>query len=75
MTLSVATYLLRLYCRRITGQKFWWDDWLMGLGVFFSLEPAICELLLVSNGLGHHICNLSPDTAKRFAVVRVFSLN
>lgn len=69
MTLSVTTYLLRLYCRRITGQKFWWDDLLMGLGVFFGLEPAICELLLVSNGLGHHLCNLSPDMAKQFAVV------
>lgn len=45
MVLSILTYGLRLYCRKKTGQKLWWDDFLMGVGMLISLEPSICELL------------------------------
>lgn len=45
MVLSITTYSLRLYCRRKTGQKLGWDDYLMGIGLLISLEPCICELL------------------------------
>ncbi|KAB5550011.1 hypothetical protein GE09DRAFT_966015, partial [Coniochaeta sp. 2T2.1] len=67
MILSINTYGLRLFCRRKTGQKLWWDDYLMGIGLLISLEPSICEFLLVQNGLGHHICNVPAAQAKRFA--------
>ncbi|KAK1751006.1 hypothetical protein QBC47DRAFT_351784 [Echria macrotheca] len=67
MVLTVITYALRLYCRKRTAQKLWWDDLLMGIGVLISLEPAICQLLLLQNGLGHHVCNVPPDQAARFA--------
>ncbi|KAJ9134839.1 hypothetical protein NKR19_g8495 [Coniochaeta hoffmannii] len=69
MILSVTTYGLRLFCRKKTGQKLWWDDYLMGVGTLISLEPSICELLLVGNGLGHHVCNVSAAKAARFARV------
>jgi hypothetical protein len=45
MVLSITTYGLRLFCRRKTGQKLWWDDYLMGAGLLISLEPSICEFL------------------------------
>ncbi|KAH8906156.1 hypothetical protein BR93DRAFT_969368 [Coniochaeta sp. PMI_546] len=67
MVLSITTYGLRLFCRRKTGQKLWWDDYLMGAGLLISLEPSICEFLLVQNGLGHHICNVPAQQAARFA--------
>ncbi|OIW26036.1 hypothetical protein CONLIGDRAFT_684574 [Coniochaeta ligniaria NRRL 30616] len=69
MVLSIATYGLRLFCRKKTGQKIWWDDYLMGVGLLLSLDPAICELLLLQNGLGHHICNVPPVLAARFAKI------
>lgn len=49
MVLSISTYGLRLICRRKTGQKLWWDDYLMGAGLLISLEPSICEFLCESN--------------------------
>lgn len=48
MVLSITTYGLRLFCRRKTGQKLWWDDYLMGAGLLISLEPSICEFLCES---------------------------
>lgn len=50
MVLSITTYSLRLVCRRKTGQKLWWDDYLMGVGTLISLMPSICELLRESTG-------------------------
>jgi hypothetical protein len=49
MVLSITTYVLRLYCRRKTGQDLGCDDYLMGIGLLISLEPSICETLCKSN--------------------------
>ncbi|AEO66486.1 uncharacterized protein THITE_2114613 [Thermothielavioides terrestris NRRL 8126] len=69
LVLSIVTYGLRIYCRRKTGQGVKWDDILMGIGTVISFEPAICEYLLLANGLGHHICHVPADQSKRFAVI------
>ncbi|RKU48546.1 hypothetical protein DL546_007390 [Coniochaeta pulveracea] len=69
MVLSITTYLLRLYCRKKTGQDLGCDDYLMGIGLLISLEPCICEILLVYNGLGHHIWNVPKEQAARFAKI------
>jgi hypothetical protein len=45
MVLSISTYILRLYCRKKTGQDLGCDDYLMGVGLLISLEPSICEIL------------------------------
>ncbi|KAK9424192.1 putative Integral membrane protein [Seiridium unicorne] len=64
--LSILTYALRILARRKTRQELGWDDYLMGIGLIISIEPAICEFLLVANGLGHHTCNMSRDEQNRF---------
>jgi hypothetical protein len=51
LVLSIATYALRIYCRRKTGQGIKWDDILMGIGTVISFEPAICEFLRKGTGL------------------------
>lgn len=45
LILSVLTYGLRLYCRKKTGQNIRSEDYLMGVGLLISIEPAICEYL------------------------------
>lgn len=45
LVLSILTYGLRVYCRKKTGQGIRSDDILMGIGLFISFEPAICEFL------------------------------
>ncbi|KAJ0108178.1 hypothetical protein J7T55_000143 [Diaporthe amygdali] len=67
LVLSLLTYGLRIVARVKTSQRVSWDDYLMGLGLFLSLEPTICQYLLVANGLGHHLCNVPPVQAARFA--------
>ncbi|KAK9792223.1 putative Integral membrane protein [Seiridium cardinale] len=64
--LSILTYALRILAKRKTRQELGWDDYLMGIGLIISIEPAICEFLLVANGLGHHTCNLSRNEQNRF---------
>ncbi|KAH8763669.1 hypothetical protein F5883DRAFT_422658 [Diaporthe sp. PMI_573] len=67
LILSLLTYGLRIVARVKTSQRVGWDDYLMGIGLLLSLEPAICQYLLVANGLGHHLCNLPKAQAARFA--------
>ena len=49
MVLSTLTFGLRLFCRRKTGQKLWWDDYLMGAGLIISFMPSICEFFCKLN--------------------------
>ncbi|KAI3396244.1 hypothetical protein diail_12388 [Diaporthe ilicicola] len=69
LVLSLLTYGLRIVSRVNTSQKVGWDDYLMGIGLFLSLEPTICQYLLVANGLGHHLCNVPKDQAARFSKI------
>lgn len=45
LILSLLTYGLRIVARVKTSQRVGWDDYLMGLGLLLSLEPAICQYL------------------------------
>lgn len=42
---SILTYGLRILARKKTRQDLHLDDYLMGLGLGLSIEPAICEYL------------------------------
>jgi len=37
--------VLRIWARKKSGMQLKWDDWLMGLGLLITVEPAICEYL------------------------------
>lgn len=43
--LSILTYALRILARKKTRQELRWDDFLMGIGLVLSIEPAICEFM------------------------------
>lgn len=45
LILSLLTYGLRIVARVRTSQRVGWDDYLMGIGLLISLEPAICQYL------------------------------
>ena len=44
LIISTGSYVLRLCARRKSGQKFQWDDYMMGLALPFSYIPAVCLL-------------------------------
>lgn len=43
LVLSIVSYGMRMWARKRSRQPFGWDDWLMGAGLIFSIEPAICQ--------------------------------
>lgn len=55
---AVLTYGLRIIARLLTRQKIWWDDFLMGIGLILSWEPAICQYL--------RTCPTDPDSPASF---------
>ncbi|RDL40143.1 uncharacterized protein BP5553_00122 [Venustampulla echinocandica] len=66
LVLAVVSYGARIWARKKSYQPLKWDDFLMGLGLLITFEPAICEYLLMANGLGHHVCNVPADQRQRF---------
>lgn len=87
LVLAIASYALRLLARRKSFQPLKWDDYLMGLGLMITMEPAICEYLcknaplrngnwrltwkVMANGLGHHICNVPTAQKNNFGKVKL----
>ena len=45
LALAILSYILRIWARMKSGQQLKWDDWLMGVGLIITMEPAICEYL------------------------------
>jgi hypothetical protein len=45
LALAIISYVLRIWARKKSGMQLKWDDWLMGLGLLITVEPAICEYL------------------------------
>lgn len=45
LSLAILSYILRIWARKKSGQQLKWDDWLMGVGLVITTEPAICEYL------------------------------
>lgn len=45
LAFAILSYGLRLWARKRSFQKLQADDWLMGVGLLITLEPAICEYL------------------------------
>jgi hypothetical protein len=43
LCLSISSYFMRLWARRMSEQQFKADDFLMGVGLLLSFVPAICE--------------------------------
>lgn len=88
LVLSICSYFMRLWARRLSGQRLKADDYLMAVGLLLSLIPAISEyvckyksshfvtksdLQVLANGLGHHIWNVSKKEKYHFARVRASS--
>lgn len=86
LVLAILSYVLRIWARRKSFQRLGWDDYLMGIGLLITLEPAICEYMrmetefptkmlqltysvVMANGLGHHLCNVSVEQKYHFARV------
>jgi hypothetical protein len=42
---AILSYVLRLWARKRSFQNLSIDDWLMGVGLLITLEPAICEYM------------------------------
>ncbi|KAH6683060.1 hypothetical protein B0J14DRAFT_137725 [Halenospora varia] len=66
LVLATTSYVLRMWARKKSFQQYKWDDYLMGIGLLITFEPAICEYMLMANGLGHHICNVTAQQRYHF---------
>lgn len=55
MGLAMISYALRLYAKRITAAKVWWDDYVIGIG----LVRRIFEDIEADNGTVNS-CELTP---------------
>jgi len=56
--LATISVILRIYCRRKTGLKLWWDDYFILLGLLFTYGVTIDVFVGLSVGFGHHIITL-----------------
>jgi hypothetical protein len=45
LALAILSFVLRIWARVKSAQQLRWDDWLMGIGLLITMEPAICEYL------------------------------
>lgn len=45
LVLAVLSYVLRIWARKKSYQPLRWDDYLMGIGLLITFEPAICEYM------------------------------
>ena len=41
---AVASFALRLWARRISNASFWWDDYVMGIGLVCTLDSELAAL-------------------------------
>lgn len=73
LLLAVLTYGLRIVARAQTRQKIWWDDYLMGVGLLLSFEPAICQYLrkftVTYSSLRRLIANMVRNQLSQMALV------
>ncbi|MCJ1311312.1 hypothetical protein MMC25_004983 [Agyrium rufum] len=62
MLLAVLVLGLRVFSRRISNAKFWWDDWFMVNATVFSCLIALeSSTYMVIHGLGKHVWVGPPD--------------
>ncbi|KAJ5457865.1 hypothetical protein N7475_009253 [Penicillium sp. IBT 31633x] len=59
--LSTTAVAFRIISRAISGNGLFLDDWLIILGLIFEYGISIAGVVLLYNGLGTHIVELSPD--------------
>jgi hypothetical protein len=53
LVLAILSYILRIWARRKSYQPLKWDDYLMGIGLLITFEPAICEYMRMKTDLFH----------------------
>lgn len=91
LVLAILSYVLRIWARKKSFQPLKLDDYLMGIGLLITLEPAICEymrmqpqsdtriiltyLTVMANGLGHHICHVPAEQKYHFARVKLQNMS
>lgn len=58
----VAIFIsLRAWSRAITGYKFGWDDWTLGIATIAVFGFLATQIPNAYKGTGKHIWNISPD--------------
>ncbi|GFN21654.1 uncharacterized protein AtWU_11463 [Aspergillus tubingensis] len=61
LILSTVSVALRLYCRKITGTKVFFDDYLIIVALVFEYAVSLAGVVLLYNGLGTHIIYVPPS--------------
>ncbi|KAI1773585.1 hypothetical protein F4818DRAFT_423121 [Hypoxylon cercidicola] len=64
--LSVLSFGLRLYARRASGAKLWWDDYWMSLPMLICIAMSTNDFIGLVNGSGQHQIDLDEPTVERF---------
>ncbi|XXH03343.1 hypothetical protein Hte_009741 [Hypoxylon texense] len=64
--LSVLSFGLRLYARRASAAKLWWDDYWMSLPMLICIAMSTNDFVGLVNGSGQHQADLDKTTVETF---------
>ncbi|KAI0164555.1 hypothetical protein GGR52DRAFT_560366 [Hypoxylon sp. FL1284] len=64
--LSVVSFGLRIYARKTSAAKLWWDDYWMTVPMVICVAMSTSDFIGLVNGSGEHQADLDPDTVVTF---------
>lgn len=70
LTLSVLSFGLRIYARKVSAAKLWWDDYWMTIPMVICIAMSTCDFIGVVHGSGQHQAELDEQTVLTFMKVR-----
>ncbi|KAI6092006.1 hypothetical protein F4821DRAFT_154973 [Hypoxylon rubiginosum] len=66
LALSVLSFGLRLYARKASAAKLWWDDYWMSLPMVICVAMSTNDFVGLVHGSGQHQSDLDPETVETF---------
>ncbi|KAI0842427.1 hypothetical protein F5Y06DRAFT_257600 [Hypoxylon sp. FL0890] len=66
LALSVISFVLRIYSRRVTAAQLWWDDYWMCLPMLICIAMSTNDFVGLAYGSGQHQADLSKETVENF---------
>ncbi|KAI1136210.1 hypothetical protein F5Y05DRAFT_391971 [Hypoxylon sp. FL0543] len=66
LALSVLSFGLRIYARKISAAKLWWDDYWMFLPMLICIAMTTNDFVGLEYGSGQHQADLSKETVENF---------
>ncbi|MCJ1304771.1 hypothetical protein MMC08_007584 [Hypocenomyce scalaris] len=69
LVLATASFVLRLYARRLSVARYWYDDVVMGFAMVFCWAISILNFVSLRYGFGKHAADVSDEDIKNYLIV------